>query len=245
MVQINDYLNVGIQSWSFRGLKNGNDDIVNALKECGVDCLEITSKHVDFNNPNKVDSVIELYKSNNVKLTSCGVCNFTKDEKANRNIFEFAKKADIKAISADFNEDALPLCEKLCNEYGIKLAIHNHGKRHLFGNFDKLDEIFSKTTSNIGLCMDLAWMMHAGHDPVEALKRYEGRVYGIHFKDFVIDGDEFDEVVLDKGDLNLKECVALIQKMDTILYTSIEYEEDEENPIPRIKQCVEALKEYL
>ena len=140
MIKINNELKLGIQSWSFRGLENGNQDISKALKECNIDSLEITQKHVNFQNEQEVDSVIKFYKNNEITLSSCGVCRFVSDKKSNRNIFKFAKKAGIKAISANIDEDALNICEKLCEEYDIKLAIHNHGKNHLYGTYERLEK---------------------------------------------------------------------------------------------------------
>lgn len=244
-MEINNKLMLGIQSWSLRGLEDSNKDVIKALKECNIDCLEITGAHVDFKNPIEVDEVIALYKDNNITLTSCGVCSFSNDETENRYIFDFAKKAGIKAISAYIEMDAFDICEKLCKEYDIKLALHNHGKKDAYGTFEKIDAAITKSSKNIGLCIDLAWMMDAGHDPVEALKRYEGRVYGIHFKDFIMKEDGVEEVVLGIGDLDLKSCVNVIKNTDTILYASIEYEENDKNPIPDIKKCIVAVKEIL
>ena len=153
-------------------------------------------------------------------------------------VFDFAKKAGIKAISADISEDALELCDRLCDEYGIKLAIHNHGAKHRYGSFQQLDSVFNKTTANIGLCLDLAWMMDAGHDPVEALSRYRNRIYGIHFKDFIINEEGEKEVILGEGNLDLRSCVEIIKNNTMILYASIEFEEDENDPVPAIKQCI-------
>ena len=50
-----------------------------------------------------------------------------KDHEANRRWFEFAKKAGIKSISANPSEDSFDSLDKLCEEYQIRIAIHNHG----------------------------------------------------------------------------------------------------------------------
>ena len=62
-----------------------------------------------------------------IKMTSHGVNGFGKNHDANRQISEFAKKAGLKNISADPSEDSFDSLDKLVEEYGIRIAIHNHG----------------------------------------------------------------------------------------------------------------------
>ena len=45
-----------------------------------------------------------------------------------RKLFEWVKELGADTIIAEPAADKLPLWEKLCAEYDMKVAVHNHGK---------------------------------------------------------------------------------------------------------------------
>ena len=59
-------------------------------------------------------------------------------------------------MTVDFPIASVPGClcvaEKLAAEFGVPLAIHNHGGSHWFSNRDALHWIFGQTRPDIGLC---------------------------------------------------------------------------------------------
>ena len=113
-----------------------------------------------------------------------GVNPFTKDHEANRRWFEFAKKAGIKNISADPTEDAFDSLDKLVEEYQIRIAIHNHGPG---ARYDKVTDVLNAIKGHhplIGACADLGHYIRSAEDPVRVINLLEGRLYGIHLKDF-------------------------------------------------------------
>ncbi|MDD5697982.1 MAG: TIM barrel protein [Victivallaceae bacterium] len=129
---------------------------------------------------------MQEYTDAGIKISSFGVNRFTGDEKAARQVFDFAKAAGFSAISADLAEGGLAVAEKLCEEYGKKIAIHNHGRKHELGSVRALESLFSKSSPNIGLCLDTAWMLDSGEDPVAIAEKFKDRLYGLHLKDFIL-----------------------------------------------------------
>ncbi len=232
---------LGVQSWCFRTYRT-HDDVIAALGRCGLDALELCGVHLDVTDATAVDTALARYAAAGIAITSFGISGFSTDEAAARPLFAFAQRAGIAALGADFGADALPLLERLCDETGVKLAIHNHGRKHRLGNFQQLDAIFAQASMNIGLCLDTAWMLDAGEDPIAAVERYGDRLYGVHIKDFTFRHDGSPEdVIVGTGNLDLPRLFVTLAAVGFSGYTTLEYEGDEQNPVPAVKQCVAAL----
>lgn len=237
---------LGIQSYCFRKfLPLG--ELVDALKQAGLSYVEIWPRHIPFDTDGtEQDKALATLAENDITVDSYGVISFDADEAKNRRIFGFAKKAGITAISADPNPDALPLVEKLCQEYDINLAVHNHGRRHRYGRYDQLDELFGETSPRIGLCLDTAWLLQVEEDPVEALDRYGERLYGVHLKDFVFDEEgKPTDVIIGTGGLDLPAFMRKLDRMGFAGYMSLEYEGDADNPLPKVKECIAAIRRVI
>ncbi len=233
---------LGVQSWCFRTYKT-TDDVIKAVQACGLDALELCGIHVDVNDSAAVDVALAQYRAAGIALTSFGVNGFSADAATNRPVFELAKKAGIRAISADFAPDAILTIERQCDEYGIKLAIHNHGRHHALGSVAALRDMFAKTTPNVGLCLDTAWMLDSGENPVAVAEMFADRLYGLHIKDFIFRRNGSPEdVIVGTGNLNLPALFDALAKIGFTGYTNLEYEGDVDNPVPSVQACVAELQ---
>jgi sugar phosphate isomerase/epimerase len=237
---------LGAQSYCFRGFKQ-NADVIEKLKECGVNRLELCGVHADFLDESGFDAIIKEYSDAGVVLTSIGVQGFANNEANERKFFEFARRAGIKTISASFAVETLPQCietaEKLAEEFDINLAIHNHGGYDWLGNAAMLRNIFKNTSPRIGLCLDTAWALQAGEDPLKFAEEFGSRLYGIHIKDFVFDrAGKGEDVVVGTGNLDLPKLFEILEAQKYSGYAVLEYEGDVENPVPALKECVAAVR---
>ena len=70
--------------------------------------------------------VLARLKAADIKLMNYGVVGLGNDEAENRKVFEFAKKMGIETIVSEPPQDAFTLLDKLTEEYGINVALHNH-----------------------------------------------------------------------------------------------------------------------
>ncbi|PIU52221.1 sugar phosphate isomerase/epimerase [Candidatus Desantisbacteria bacterium CG07_land_8_20_14_0_80_39_15] len=238
---------LGIQSWTFRNFKT-LDELIGLLNKTGVSYVELYpgGQLPHENGKDVILAGLDKLKKAGITVESFGVCGFSKDENMNRKAFEFAKIAGIKAISADIDPEAISLAENLSQEYNIKLAIHNHGRNHRYGKIEQLKDIFEKTGANIGLCLDTAWMLDAGTDPVQAARMFGERLYGVHLKDFIFAADgKPQDVVLGEGGLKLNKFFQTLESLDFDGYLSIEYEGEPENPLPKVIECVNRVHQVL
>ncbi len=238
-------LKLGVQSYCFRNFKD-NKKVIELLKECKLSRIELCGVHVDFSDVNRFEKIVSLYKENGIDIFSIGVCGFGNNENEERKLFEFAKLAGAKVISATFDINTVPAsyrtAEKLADEYDINLAIHNHGGKHWLGSAAMLNYVFKNTTERIGLCLDTAWALDSGEDPLEMAEKFRDRLYSIHLKDFVFDkARKPEDVIIGEGNLKLKELLTKLRENKFDGPAIIEYEGDANNPLSAIKECIKSI----
>lgn len=236
---------LGIQSYCFRGIKD-NAMIAELLKKCGVNVIELCAVHVDFNDEKKSAKVLETYEKHGIRVAAIGVEGFVNKPVSEKKRFEFATRAGAKVISANFDPASVPASLKtttrLADKYDINIGIHNHGGYHWLGSRQMLRHIFNNTSPRIGLCLDTAWAIDAGEDPVAMAEEFGERLHGVHIKDFAYTRDrKRHDVVVGTCALDLPKFMAMLKKVKFNGSLIIEYEGDIKNPVPALKKCVSAV----
>jgi len=104
-----------------------------------------------------------------------------------------------------------------------------------------------KYDPRIGACADLGHYIRSGEQPVEVIRLLKGRLYGIHLKDFAEMQDHTKGVILGKGHLNVPAVMAALVAADFPAdgALSLEYEENEQNPLADIKECARIANEAI
>jgi sugar phosphate isomerase/epimerase len=188
-----------------------------------------------------------------IKLVNIGVVQLPPDEAKSRKVFEFAKKMDIDTLVAEPEPAALDTVEKLCKEYNIKVAIHDHPRPSHYWNPDTVLEAVKGRTPLMGACADTGHWLRSGLDPVECLKKLEGRVICLHFKDLVPDQPPSEtaapakkksqaramhDVPWGTGVGNVKAQMAELKRQHFQGAFCVEYEYHWENSMPEVAECV-------
>ena len=179
-----------------------------------------------------------------LSISAYGVVRFTKDVAANRTIFAFAKAAGIRIISADPDPDSFASLDDLVREFDVRVAIHNHGPTHRYNRVVDVLAAIEKHDRRIGACADLGHYIRSGEPPVEVIRALQGRLYGIHLKDFAEMKDKTRGVILGKGHIDLPALFAALDQVGSPVdgAISIEYEEKPQDPIADIRACLEAAR---
>lgn len=240
-------LPVGIQMYSLRGYKV--DEAIQHAYDIGFRHLEFYPGQYPLNStPEQIAEMNKKLAEKGCKITAHGVNGFGKDHDKNRAVFEFAKAAGIKNLSADPSPDAFESLDKLVAEYDIRIAIHNHGPRHRYNKIVDVLNAIRDHHPHIGACADLGHYIRSGENPVEVIRSLGGRLYGIHLKDFAEMQDKTKGVILGQGHLNVEGVFRALKQVNFPAdgAISLEYEENPSDPIADIKQCyaiaVEAAK---
>jgi len=167
-----------------------------------------------------------------------GVVQLPADEAKSRKVFEFAKAWGIDTLVAEPEPAALDTVEKLCKEYNIKVAIHDHPKPNHYWNPDVVLEAIKGRTPLMGACADVGHWMRSGLDPLECLKKLDGHIIALHFKDLNEMGPKAHDVPWGTGVGNMKALMAELKRQNFHGAFCVEYEYHWENSSPEIAQCV-------
>ncbi|HOC74181.1 MAG TPA: sugar phosphate isomerase/epimerase, partial [Candidatus Hydrogenedentes bacterium] len=82
--------------------------------------------------PELQKEVLAYLASKGVTLVNYGVVGISKDEAEARKLFDFAKAMGVETIVSEPAKNQLSAIAKLADEYGIKVAIHNHPKPSMY-----------------------------------------------------------------------------------------------------------------
>jgi len=236
--------NVGMQSYTLRQFPV--DRALDEIHTLGLKTVEFFDAHFKSKSSDaEIDQMKARTSGLGIKILAHGVNPFTKDHEANRRWFEFARKAGIRNISADPTEDAFDSLDKLCEEYQIRIAIHNHGPG---ARYDKITDVLTAIKGRhllIGACADLGHYIRSAEDPVRAINLFEGRLFGIHLKDFAEQKQRTKGVILGKGHLDV---VGVFKALDKVKFPAdgclaLEYEENPANPLPDVEECLAVARE--
>jgi len=231
---------LGLQSYSLRGYTtDGKSDVKKALavsKELGVHYWESYTQHVPMvADLEKVKALKQEIEAQGVHVGGYGVVHFSKEESKARMIFDFAKALGVSYLSADPSPDSFDLLDKLVEEYGIAIGIHNHGPGHRYALIDTIATAIKDHNPKIGCCVDTGHFLRSKEDPVRAVEVFGKRVYGVHLKD-VKNAETF--TILGQGDLRTVDLLKALAANKYSDVLAIEYEENPENPLEDIKACL-------
>lgn len=186
--------------------------------------------------------MMQKLRSAGVKLINYGVVALPNDEEECRKVFDFAKEMRIETIVSEPPEDAFELIDRLCNEYRINVAVHNHPKPSHYWNPDTVMKVCKGRSKWIGACADTGHWTRSGIDPLEAVKKLgkAGRIKSAHFKDLNEFGNRrAHDVIWGTGKSKALEVLTELASQGYEGSFSIEYEYNWENSLPEIKKCVE------
>ena len=173
------------------------------------------------------------------KFVNMGVVQLPADEEKSRQVFDFAKKWGIDTLVAEPPTNALATVEKLCQEYNIKVAIHDHPKGHsIYWNPEAVLAAVQGRTPLMGACADVGHWMRSGLDPVECLKKLQGRIICLHFKDLNEMGPSAHDVPWGTGVGQTKALMQELKRQNFHGAFCVEYEYHWETSSPEIAQCV-------
>ncbi|MDH5602321.1 MAG: sugar phosphate isomerase/epimerase [Cyclobacteriaceae bacterium] len=232
--------NMGIQSYSLRGFNL--EEALMRVQQLGLKYVEFYSGHYPLDlAPEDIQATNALLAKYGVTASAHGVNGFSADHEKNKAIFEFAKNAGIKNLGADPDPDSFDSLDKLVAEYNIRICIHNHGPSHRYSTVDNVLDAIKDRHPLIGACADLGHFIRSAQDPVTVIQALKGRLYGIHFKDFAEMTGEAEGVIIGKGQLDVEGSLRAIKEVnfpaDGAL--SLEYEENEKDPVADIKECLD------
>ena len=234
---------MSFQSYSLRHFTQ-IDEFVREASKLRLSYVELFSGHLPVNaGPADIKRVRGKLILAGCKIAAFGVEAFTSDHEKNEALFKFGRSLGVENLSGDPVKDAFDSLEKLVKAYDIKIAIHNHGPEDKrWQKPEWILEAVRNRDPRIGSCADLGHFIRAGIGPVEALEMLGSRVLGCHFKDFDKQGKD---VVVGTGRLDVVKALKTLKKIGFAGPLSLEFEGDEENPVPKMLECLKAIRDAI
>ena len=237
---------LGIQLYSLRGYPVA--EAIKHAKELGFEAVEFYSGMFPITaSAEQIADIRKQVADLGLTISAHGVNGFGDDAAANRKVFEFAKAAGIGILTCDPTPEAFASLDELVKEFDIRLAIHPLGPKHRYNKVVDVLRAIEGHDERIGACADLGHFIRSGENPVEVIRLLKGRLYGIHLKDFAEMQDKTKGVILGKGHLDVPAVFAALEQVkfpaDGAL--SLEYEENPQNPLADIRECVNVARKAL
>ena len=241
---------LGMQSYSFNRFTL--TEALDKTQELGLKYIEVYPGHklggkwgdlvFDFNLDARTQKELkQLAASKGIKIVGTGV--FVTDKSSDwEKMFRFAKSMEMEFITCEPALGDWDLVEKLSGQYGIKVSVHNHPQPSDYWSPDNLLAAISSRSTSIGSCSDVGHWRREGLDQIECLKKLNGRIVSLHFKDIAekVDGEaEQHDVIWGTGILDVKGMLKELKSQGFWGVFSIEYEYNWDNSVPDIKKCIE------
>jgi len=158
-----------------------------------------------------------------------------------RRKFEFTKEMGAETLVAEPPADAMAMIDGLCQRYEINLAIHNHPKspNSKYWQPENVLKVCQGRSKRIGACCDTGHWVRSSLDPVESLKKMEGRVVSFHLKDVIAWGEPAArDVPLGTGKAKYAAVLAELHRQGFQGVLSIEYEHQSPKLVEELAQCI-------
>ena len=238
---------LAVQAWTFHLYTFS--EALDKIDSCGVKYVEgfpnqqigggvegMMDYHMDESTRQKV---LDMLRAKGIQMVSYGVVK-PKTDSDWEQLFKFAKAMGLQNIVSEPKEEQIPLISKLCDEYKINVAIHNHPNPSHYWNPDILLSAIQGASSRIGSCADIGHWIRSGLDPVECLKKLKGHVIEFHMKDLNAKGvRKAHDLPWGTGISNIFAIMQEMKRQNFKGVISIEYEYNWEHNVPEVKASAE------
>lgn len=174
-----------------------------------------------------------------VTPVSFGLIPLGTDETLARRVFDYLKDLGIPTVVSEPPPIAIPALDRLCTEYGVNLAIHNHAAPSIYWEPKTVLEVIADRSSRIGACADTGHWARSGLAPLAALRQLKGRIIQLHFKD--VDGLQRGalDVPFGTGRADVRSMLAELKAQGFRGVFALEYERGSgQQLIDEVTQCV-------
>lgn len=159
--------------------------------------------------------------------------------------FRVAKALGVEYVTGEPRPWLLAAIDSLSRIYGIRLALHNHRK----GPYTHPDSMLKaiKVYPRLMACPDIGSWTKAGIDPVEGLKKLDGHIHAIHFKDAdLFNSTEAKDVIPGEGVTDFHAVFDELSRQKFKGYIVIEYDRDERpSNLPSVIKAVDFCKKMF
>ncbi len=239
-------MRLGVATYSLRSFRR--DLAIRMIREMGIHYADVKEFHLPYN-----DSPVELaagrrqFDAAGIQVIGGGNITLKEnDEPSLRRYFDYARTCKFPIMVCAPTRNNLPLVEKLAKEYDVKIAIHNHGPEdQQFPTPRSVLAAVKDMDPRMGLCIDIGHTARTGQDLVESIAAAGPRLFEMHFKDLREKGAKESQCVVGEGVLPIPAIFRELRKIGYTGVCSLEYEIDEDNPVPGMQRSFAYMRGVL
>jgi sugar phosphate isomerase/epimerase len=238
-------LKVGLASYSVRKLPL--DDVLAFCREADIAYINFKDVHLPMTA--SAEAAAEIRRKTEaagLTLMGGGTITLKNDPAQLRSAFEYARRAGFPLMVAAPEPAAFDAIEKLIQEFGIKVAIHNHGPEDKsFPAPQDAYRLLKGRDPRFGLCMDIGHTLRAGVDPVATVGEVKDRLLDLHLKDLKVATDPASQTEVGKGVIDIPGLFRALQGVAFTGHCGLEYEINEQAPQAGIRESLAYLRGVL
>ena len=221
---------VGLETYSFHDLDL--DATLAHVRSLGLRHLELHDGHLPRDaSPERIARAKKALAGAGITATGVYIHDaFTEDEAVARPIFQFARGMGFRYINGGPKREALPLLNRLAPEYGVGIAIHNHGPGARYETLEHVTSVLESYPS-LTACIDIGHFARSRVDPVRATRALGPRAEAIHIKD--VDG-KGENTIVGEGTIDIAGVFRALRESAFKGLVVLEYEGDLDNMPKRL-----------
>lgn len=230
-------LQLGMASYTFREF--GLEETLAMTKRLGLKRIAFKSFHLPLESTeDEIKTVAAKVKAAGLELYGCGVIYMKSPQEVER-AFTYARTAGMDTIIGVPDHNLLDLVNQKVKEFGIKLAIHNHGPGDkVYPTPESAYRRIEAMDPGMGLCIDIGHTQRAGVDPAADILRFKDRLLDFHIKDVTAATGEGQTVEIGRGVIDIPAVCAALIKIKYAGTVSFEFEKDGKDPLAGVAESV-------
>lgn len=233
---------LSVQLWSVKDqIKIDYKGTLQKLSAMGFSGVEFANEFGPFKN--KPEALKQYLSTLNLQASGAHVSFEALNDENFQKTVSFYQKLGVDSLiigwdKRSWHPEGVIEVVSLLNKLAIKLAPYNmktgfHNHDHEFNSFNNTtywDYIAQNTSQNVILQLDAGWVVYAGKDPVEYVKRYPGRTLTTHYKARIPEAMKSDHNKLPIIGQDTADWLSLLKANSTIGGTKWIVVEQEEYP---------------
>ncbi len=238
---------LGLTAYSFK--KNTLFETIDTATSMGILYLGgLNVQKVSRANPSDFDYYLDEESLREIRrkfldagmtLVTYYIHDIPEDEKECRKLFEFGRKMGIETFISEPKPEQLDMIERFCEEYDIRLAIHNHQENisPVWWDPENILKHCEGRSSLIGACGDFGYWARSGIQPLEAVGKLGDRLITVQMHDLDTFSPEGKDVAWGTGELNVNRVLEKMAGMGICpSLVGLEFSRDWDQERPEIFQ---------
>jgi sugar phosphate isomerase/epimerase len=209
------------------------------IKQLGITDVSIKEFHLPYKStPAERAAGRKEFEAAGLTIASGGVVYMQKDDEADiRFYFDYARDCGMPMMVIGATPETLPKIERMVKEYGISVAVHNHGPEDkVFPTPQSALKVIKGMDPRVGVCIDAGHTVRTGVDLVATIREAGSRLLDFHIKDLRDLKDVKSQCPVGDGAMPVVGVFKELMRMNYQGRVALEYEIDANDPFPGMQK---------